>query len=227
MVNRLTPKGSKNVWYPPRIKALENYLSVLLQENTYFTKSQISSLKKNIAYNLQYVEFLTRIMKDIQLSDVLITQNIKFFVICSASIIEALFYYIVISNGKGSTTNWVSYKNLGSHEFSVKEDKFKTETELFIKVPHPIDKDMTFDQMCKKIEDRKMLGDVKDLYKQISNIRKLRNRIHIQEIKHSTDTDWWIFNQDQFKLMKKVLYGVLTSSLFSNSSQHSFFDYLK
>src|SRR4028118_1671248 len=114
MVNKLTFKGSKKTWYPPSINSLEQYLDVLIQENIYFNKLQVRSLKKNIAYNLQYVEFLTKIPKDIQLSNVIITQNIKFFVVCSASIIEALFYYIIVSNGKAPTTNWKSCKNIGS-----------------------------------------------------------------------------------------------------------------
>jgi hypothetical protein len=73
-----------------------------------------------------------------------------------------------------------------------------------------------------------MLGDVRgDLYKEISYIRKLRNKIHIQGIQNSTDTDWWTFDNSELNLMKRVLYGVLTSPVFSNSSQSSLFNYLK
>jgi hypothetical protein len=87
---------------------------------------------------------------------------------------------------------------------------------------------MTFHSLCKKIEDNKMLGDVRgDLYKEISYIRKLRNKIHIQGIQNSTDTDWWTFDNSELNLMKRVLYGVLTSPVFSNSSQSSLFNYLK
>ncbi len=86
---------------------------------------------------------------------------------------------------------------------------------------------MTFDQMCKKVESKKLLGDEKDLYKEISGIRKLRNKIHIHGIEDSQDTDWYNFNQNQFKLIKKVLYGILISSRFASSSYIHKFDYLK
>jgi len=229
MSDKLTLKGSKKIWYPARVNSLDSYLSVLIKENIYFNYSQVSSLKKNISYNLQYVEFLNRIIKDIDLSSVLFTQNIKIFVICSASIVEAIFHYIVVSNGKEAKTDWKSYKSkTNNNEFDVKGDKFKTVTDIYIKVSPPIPESMTFHSLCKKIEDNKMLGDVRgDLYKEISYIRKLRNKIHIQGIQNSTDTDWWTFDNSELNLMKRVLYGVLTSPVFSNSSQSSLFNYLK
>ncbi|MDD1417474.1 hypothetical protein MEN41_23680, partial [Dolichospermum sp. ST_con] len=72
-----------------------------------------------------------------------------------------------------------------------------------------------------------LLGTVGGLYKEISGIRKLRNKIHLQGIVHSTDIDWWNFSQNEFDLIKRVLYGVLTSSLFSASHLGYLFDYLK
>lgn len=227
MAEELTLKESKDTWYPASIDSLKQHWGVFIQENSYFQRSKITPLKTNIAYSLQYVEFLDRLSKNVKLSSVLETQNIKSFVVYGASIIEALFHYIIVSSGKGAKTDWKSYKKLKSNEYDVKGDKFMTETELFIKVSSPIAKEMTFDQMCKKVEDNKMLGDVGNLYKEISKIRKLRNKIHIQGIEHSTDTDWWNFNPSEFKLMKRVLYGVLTSPLFSSSSRSSLFDYLK
>ncbi len=227
MADKLTFKGSKDTWYPASIDSLEQHLGVFIKQNSYFQSSQITPLNKNIAYSLQYVEFLDRLPKDVKLSSVLETQNIKSFVVYGASIIEALFHYIIVSSGNGADTEWKSYINLKSNEYDVKGDKFLNKTELFIKVSPPIAMEMTFDQMCKKVENKKLLGAVGDLYKEISKIRKLRNKIHIQGIEHSTDTDWWTFNSSEFKLMKRVLYGVLTSPLFSSSSRSSLFDYLK
>jgi hypothetical protein len=108
----------------------------------------------------------------------------------------------------------------------VKGDRFYNETELLIKVSPPIMIEMKFDQMCKKVESKKLIGDVGGLYTEISRIRKLRNRIHIQGIEHSTDTDWWTFNKDEFQLMRRVLHGILVSPLFLSSSHHAIFDYL-
>ncbi|MGB5961714.1 MAG: hypothetical protein WBG73_13690 [Coleofasciculaceae cyanobacterium] len=227
MANQLTFKSSTDTWYPASISSLEAHLSVLIKPSNYFQDNQTRPLNKNIAYNLQYVEFLDQLLKDIKLSSVLEAQSIKSFVVHGASIIEALFYYIVISTGNGAQTEWKSYRKFKSNQYEVKGDNFINETELFIKVSPPIRVEMKFDQMCKKVEKKKLIGAVGDLYTEISKIRKLRNRIHIQGIKHSTDTDWWTFNKDEFQLMRRVLYGILVSPLFSSSSHSTLFDYLK
>ena len=228
MIDKLTLKGDTTIWYPASISDLEEHLSFLIEENTYLPPEKIKPLKKNVAHSLQYIQFLNQLLKDIQLSSPLERQNIKFFVVCGASIIEALFHYIVISKGHGATTTWKSHKKLKrSEEYEVKGEKLCNETEIFIRVDPPIVKEMTFDQMCKKVEDKKLLGSTGKLYKEISGIRKLRNKIHLQGSVHSTDIDWWNFRQNEFDLIKRVLYGILTSSLFSGSHLCDLFDYLK
>ena len=228
MTNKLTFKGDSNTWYPVSIWMLEEHFSILIKANDYFNSTQIKPLIKNIAYSLQYIEFLNQLLKDIKLSSSLEKQNIKSFVVCGASIIEALFHYITVSDGLGKNTPWKSYKKFKSgEEYEIKGDKFRNETEMFIKMSPPILMEMTFDQMCKKVETKKLLGDEKDLYKEISGIRKLRNKIHIHGSEDSQDTDWYNFDQNQFKLIKKVLYGILISSRFVSSSHIHRFDYLK
>ncbi len=97
----LTLSSNTDKWYPNSVGGLESHLSCLIKENSYFSNSQAHGIKKNIAYSLQYIELLYRIFKDINLSSVLHTQNIKSFVIHGAAIIEAMCNFIVISNGYG------------------------------------------------------------------------------------------------------------------------------
>jgi hypothetical protein len=40
----------------------------------------------------------------------------------------------------------------------------------------------------------------------------MRQLVHV--VQHDTDTDWNSFNNNELKLMKKALHGVLTSALF-------------
>ena len=230
MTDKLTFKGDRDskTWYPVPIPILAEHLSTLIKANEYFNIKQTNPLIRNIAYSLQYVEFLDQLLKDIKMSSSLETQNIKSFVICGASIIEALFHYITVSNGHGKNTEWKSYKKFKSGEqYEIKGDKFRNETEIFIKISPPILMEMTFDQMCKKVESKKLLGDEKDLYKEINGIRKLRNKVHIHGIENPQDTDWYNFNRQELKLIKKVLHGILISSQFASSSHTHWFDYLK
>ncbi len=228
MGDRLTFAESKETWYPASIDSLREHLSVVIQVNTYFDSKRVLALKSNIAYNLQYLEFLDRLFKDIRLSTVLRTQNIKSFVVYGASVIEAIFCYIIISKGYGSKTEWKSHKKIKSNEYQIEGHTFFNETELFIKISPPIDIQMTFDQMCKKVESKKLLGNnLEGLYTKISKVRKLRNKIHIQGIENSQDTDYSNFNTKELNIIKESLYGVLTSTLFLSSSLNSLFDYLK
>lgn len=226
MVEKLTFIDDRSKWYPNSISQIECYLSVLITQNTYLDSSKCTGIRKNISYNLQYIEFLDRVIKDINLSEVLITQNFKTFLIIGSSIIESIFYFLVVSNGYGKTTDLVEVENYESKEYEISSKKYKNKTIIFHKVDTPISVVMTFDQMCKKVESRKLLGVSFGLYSKINPLRQLRNKIHIHDSSNSTDTDWYNFNRKEYNLIREVLYGVLTSDVFKNSNSKNIFDFL-
>jgi hypothetical protein len=224
--NKLTLKGDKTTWYPTPINTLVDHLAVVIISCPDFPVNSSLALKKNIAYNLQYVEFLDRLIKDVNLSAVLWTQNVKSFAIHAAAVIEAFFYYVIVSTGHASVAKWESCQKFKSNQYQINNTWYINETEMFIKADVPGLVDMTFDQMSKKVETKKLLGDVGDLYKEISRIRKLRNKIHLHIIQSSEDTDYNTFKQSEYELTRRVLHGVLISPLFKKSSHHNYFDYL-
>jgi len=61
MTDKLTFKGDSNIWLPVPISILEEHLSTLIKENEYFNIKQTKPLIKNVAYSLQYVEFLDQL----------------------------------------------------------------------------------------------------------------------------------------------------------------------
>lgn len=223
----LTLKDSSSTWYPISIADLEDHLGFLMITNSRFTSAQLGPLRKNIAYTLQYVEFLDRVLKDLKLSSVLWTQNVKSFVVYGASVIEAIFFYLVVSAGQQSNSTWNSVKKYSTAEYDLNGRRYKNEIEVFEKVAQPVYLEMTFDQLSKKIETKKLLGARFPLYSKINPIRKLRNKIHIHGIEDASDTDWWNFNQGEFDLMREVLHGVLTSGKFSPSTHKAKFNYLR
>jgi hypothetical protein len=225
--DKLTYKGDAATWYPASIGTLEKHLDTSMISCPNFPDRKITPLKKNIAYNLQYIEFLDRLIKDISLSSVLWTQNVKSFAVHSAAVIEAIFHYLIVSTGNATKTEWKSCNKLKSNEYQINGNAFMHETEIFIKADQSIIVEMTFDQMAKKVEAKKLLGDVGDLYKEISKIRKLRNKIHLHGIEDSTDTDYKNFNKSEYELTRRVLHGVLISPVFKNSVYQKCFDYLK
>ncbi len=227
MSRTLTFIDNPDKWYPTSIQILEEHLGVLLTPNAYFSSSEIAPLKKNLAYTLQYVEFLDRVIKDINLSTVLWTQNVKSFVVYGASVVEAIFNYLVISTDNGNATKWQSVKKVITPQFDLNGVKHKNDIELFKEIGTPIQESMTFDQLAKKVESKKLLRSNFAHYAKIKPIRRLRNKIHIHGVEHATDTDWWNFNQKEYELIRHVLKAVLISSVFIGSAHKSKFNYLK
>jgi len=226
VIDRLTLKHEQSTWYPASIPSLEQHLGIFITDNAFFNQSEAYPIRKNIAYSLQYIEFLNRILSDISLSSVLWTQNVKSFVVHGAAIIEAIFNFLVISKGHGNTTHWKKVSSHSSSEFILNGSRFKNMTDVLEKLDSPIPTQMSFDQLSKKVESKKLLGASFQSYSKIKPIRQLRNKIHLHDSNHSTDTDWHNFNQSELALISGVLHSVLVSDIFLGSSHFERFSYL-
>ena len=85
---------------------------------------------------------------------VLLTQNIKSILVYGTTIIEAVFFYLVESNGLSNSTNWKKIKSINTGEFELEQKKFKNVVILFEKSESVIKTSMTFDQMAKKVRKK-------------------------------------------------------------------------
>ncbi|TCS35195.1 hypothetical protein BCF53_1375 [Reinekea marinisedimentorum] len=83
----------KSAWYPVSIAKLETYLSKFIEQGHGYT--HVYHLKKDLAYNLQYLQFQDRVIQDIKLSSVLYTQSIKTIVLVGSSIIESIVHFLL------------------------------------------------------------------------------------------------------------------------------------
>lgn len=217
----LIRKDEKGKWYPIPISDLDAHISQLIQPHAHLPGSQRTALIKNISYSLQHFEFLNRVHEDLKVSEVIWKQNIKTAVIVGASIIEALFFYLLIANGKPNWTEWKSSSKTESSEFKDGDQVRKIVSELFTKLPKPVLEEMSFDAMCKKVEKRglaKLTSD--EFYQHLPHLRKLRNRVHIHTGTHGADTDYFAFSLKDFNLMKRVLHLLLTSDLFPQKNEN-------
>ena len=226
MTKQLTLNGEKTRWYPESIASIELHFEHLTAGGRFFDGDKYYATRKNLAYSLQYLEFLNRVLQDISLSEVLWTQNVKSFVVHGAAVIEAIFNYLVIGNGHGNTTHWKQVSSHYSSEFKIEDKKYKNSIEVLEKLESPIPTQMTFDQLAKKVESKKLLGQNFNSYSKIKPIRQLRNKIHIHAPDHASDTDWNTFNNSELKLIRTVLYSVLTSEVFTNEKTYKLFSYL-
>ena len=81
-------------WYPYSINAYRNDVSQgIFGSLDYYYRS-------NIAYNLQYLEYLELQLRELNVSSVIRAMIFKNFIITAASIIEIVFYHLAKANGK-------------------------------------------------------------------------------------------------------------------------------
>ena len=77
---------------------------------------------------------------------------------------------------------------------------------------------MTFHSLVGKVKKHKLLGDDHRAYKDLHDLRKLRNRIHLQMVERKLDTDYWEFGAVQRELVKRALWAILNSESLKGSS---------
>lgn len=182
---------------------------------------------RNIAYNLQYLEFLSHTFDEAELHATVRTLSQKTFVITGMSVVEAVLWYVLKKAGHQRREEWEEVQELNSQTFQQDGHDYRLINNLCRKLPAPIDAEMSLDAMIKRVEAKKLLGIDLQVYKDLNYLRKLRNRVHIHAVQHDKDTDWWNFNNKEVKLMKGVLHSVLCSQLFDPLPEHTaLFEYL-
>jgi hypothetical protein len=204
------------------------------------------ALTRNIAYSLQYLEYLNWIITSnnecLKQTGVLEKMTIKYFIITTAGIVERILYYLLCVHDLKTTTEWQSIRKTPTPNFKINinqdspeffklkneillksensestekwhsiaqkstnefkmtinqelDQTFKIENEIFFKLEEPKVTEMSLDQMIKKAESNNLLGNINEtnLYKELTKLRKLRNKVHVRLIEDYTDTDWNTF----------------------------------
>jgi hypothetical protein len=183
---------------------------------------------RNIAYNLQYLEYLNYVLSETELHVTVRTLTQKTFVITGMSIVEAILWFVLKSSGQQRKDAWEITQEVEIKAFEAQDGKYKISNIISKLRPEPVDVEMTLDAMIKKVESKKLLGLDGQVYKDLNYLRKLRNRVHIHAVQHDKDTDWYSFNNREVELMRGVLGSVLRSELFApDEGQALLISYLK
>lgn len=205
-------------WCPNPIDKIRVLLRRGIKDDNVLAHHQ--AFVSNVAYNLQYLEFLNHLLTEKKLHVTVQTQTEKTFVITGMSVIEAVLWYVLRKNGMQKIDEWEKNKKVSALPFKDGESEFQVHTTIFKKRDEPIEVEMPLDSMIKKVESKKLLGVDHQVYQNLNYLRKLRNRVHIHAVQHDRDTDWYAFNIREVKLMKKVLLSVLVSDLFEPEAEH-------
>ncbi|WP_339721943.1 hypothetical protein [Marinomonas primoryensis] len=221
----LIRKSEDGNWYPRPITQLESLLGNAIYSGRGY--EHCYALKKNLAYNLQYIEFQDRVLQDIKLSSVLQTQTIKTIVLVGAGIVESILHFMLIVNKAHSTTEWREKTKFKGNPKKVDGIQVKIDTILYEKLDSPKLKHMTFDAMIKSAKAKFIFGKEAIIYEKLEGLRVLRNKVHLQIINEPTDTDWNSFDLMHLSDICKLLFVIFRNVFTPDKDQDAYFGYLK
>lgn len=210
------PYTQRGFYCPNLIAPIINFLRTGMPDDGTITHHH--GFLNNIGYNLQYLQYLDHNLANLNsqnLHETVKTLTRKSAIITGMSIIEATLYFIIKQNGLQSLSQWEqSGKKRQTNKYKDDGKWHKIELQTFVEVTPPVELIMTLDTMIKKVNSKKILGRYPQVYEDLNTLRQLRNRVHIHDIQHDQDTDFWTFEESELNLMKKALYTVFTKSVF-------------
>ncbi len=177
------------------------------------------SLISNLGYNLQYLEFLDYQCREIPLHFTVEKITIKTFIVITMSVIEGIAFYLLTVNGRGNFMVWEELTTWISNTKKLNESDTRIRTILERKLDEPIPDEMTLDTMIKKLEKSILLNLPNEDFKNLSYFRRLRNKIHVYDVTHKSDTDWNSFTSSEQIKCRKVLGSFLKCEVFDPTEE--------
>jgi len=207
--------SARDRWYPTSI--VQYKLSIKLDNRA----GNYDALKSNLAYSLQYLEFLEKEFAELNVSSVVYIMLVKTYVITGMSILEGLFSNIVKANGWWKTFDLESLGTVQANEKCFAGNDYVVKTEILRKVP-PFTLQMNLDEFIKILSRHHQALQVDHLvYPALKRLKELRNRIHLQKNEDQYDHDYNAFDFRVKKEMGAILYCILTSPMVTNAP-HTF-----
>lgn len=204
METLLKKNNCKARWYPYSVDEFK--CSILIPNDSEDNRRYNS----NFAYSMQYLQYIEKQLSELELSSVIITMLYKNYIITGMGIVEMLFTYILKTTNNWKITDWREIQTFKSNPTTLDENQFKTETTLFKKVD-AYDMRMDLDSMIKRIEKKHLISINHSDFPALKQLRELRNRVHLQSGESAYDHDYNAFGNNEFKLMKRILYSILTA----------------
>jgi hypothetical protein len=205
-------------WYPISIDAYKNDL----RHGIFDTLN--SNYRSNIAYNLQYLEYLDLQLRELNLSSVIRAMIFKNFIVVAASIIEIAFYHLAKQSGKIKLRTFREvYKQDIRKPKDIKNVPKSISKFTLIgleKLPQGVEDQTRFETLISIVRDNKLLDtDISKSNEYLKILRKLRNKIHLTTACDSSQTDYNKFFFADYLRAKYFLFIVLTDGKFGGEKQ--------
>jgi hypothetical protein len=211
--------NSNKKWIPVSVSNLEEIIG---------RKIENKNLRKNIVYNLQFLQFIIEYTKQLYLTSVIYTLSCKVFVVITVSIIEGILFHEIKKRGVQKKSVWNFLKKIVSNESEIlKGKKIRIEANFFEKLEEEKDEEMKFEQILNIAESKKILGEDHAVYEKMKGLKKLRNKIHLHDIKNESDNDYNNYDDTKIELAKDVLLYVLVNHFnISDEERENHFNFL-
>ena len=208
-------------WHPHNVDVFKELISQGILSDIQ------QNVLSNIAYNLQYLEYLQLQIDELKLHSIISCLLYKTYIVTTMSIIEAIFNQAIkCSNKWPKTDGWTLNRIIKSNEYNENNKNYYIETHIMIK-EEPQDKELDFSTVINRVKDKNILDLNNEHFPDLSKLRKLRNRVHLQIGESRTDTDYYQFQYEDVELAKKTLYCVLTDTkIMENQENKCFIDFL-
>lgn len=192
-------------WTPVMIQEFSSVIDIPMRKrNNAYTTS------KNIAYSLQYIQYLQKQLDTVYLTDVLERMVCKNYIITAMSIIEAIFAYLVKDSGNWKASEWKSIHKIkidNQKPFELEGRTLKVQVEVFEKVDAQI-AELQFDAIIDKVRSNKLMRfRTEEAFDLLKKFKSIRNKIHLHITQDATD--YKSFDKDLQTKMKYILSAVL------------------
>ena len=211
METLIAKNEARNRWYPQSVESYK--MSIKIPYDTQENKR----LNSNFAYSMQYIEYIEKQIKELKLSEVLLTMLYKSYIITGMGITEMLFVYLLKSTGNWNKTEWEEYSNFKANPIETDGVTIKAETKLYKKVP-PYEMRMDLDSMIKRIEKKHILTIDHNIFPALKKLRELRNLVHLQTGRDAYDHDYNSIGFNEIQMMRRILYAILTTPEICNNA---------
>ena len=172
-------------------------------------------LKKNLAYNIQYLQFISKNIEEQQTTSVINKMRYKSFIISSMSIIESIFIALLDERNLIPLDEWKETE----HKHKEIDDN-TVEVRYLKKRSSPKKKKISFDEAIHLVEKNNVLTLNNNMYPVIRFLQELRNKIHLEKAKDINNSDYNSFDNAAYYLTKEVLYNVLNNRVVSKNNEY-------
>lgn len=195
-------------WHPTPVGRFERELS----RGAF--KGLGKEVRKNIAYSLQYLEFLQLEIDELHLHNIVDTLVKKSYIITAMGIIEAVFLHLVKSNGYQKKEEWSQETPIHTNVFNEDGVHKKYIITPSIKLKKPIETEMDFEFLINKVQDKKLLNLNHQAFPMLKALKRIRNKVHLQIVRYENDTDYMSISIYDYWLMRTLLYLILRNKVF-------------